>query len=461
MIKRITSAAMLTAAISISSLLQAAGEEVSEYQLDNGMQVLVKPDRRAPIAVAQIWYKVGSSYEHNGITGVSHVLEHMMFKGTKNLGPNEFSEIIAANGGRENAFTGRDYTAYFQTLANDRLDVAFKLEADRMQNLLLDPAEFAKEVEVVKEERRLRTEDKPTSLTFERFKTAVFPYSPYRNPVIGWMDDLDRMTVDDLQRWYEKWYSPSNATLVVVGDVDPDEIFQLAKKHYGKVKPRQTGTPDRFVEPDLKNNLRMQVSLPAKQPYLIMAYKTPSIGFAEEEWEPYALELLVAILDGGDSARLSRELVRGQEIAVVADAGYSAFTRLPDMLTLDGTPTDKHSLDDLEAAFKKQIQRLQEQPVADDELQRVITQVVAGKVYELDSVYYQALQIGLLETIGMDWRLLDKYVDNLKAITPEMIQKVARKYLNDDNLYVATLKPLPIENKTLAVSTSAGGKQGG
>jgi len=440
----------------------AADSAVSEYQLDNGMKILVKPDRRAPIAVSQVWYKVGSSYEHVGITGVSHVLEHMMFKGTRNLGPNEFSEIIAANGGRENAFTGRDYTAYFQTLSSDRLEVAFRLEADRMQNLLLDPAEFKKEVEVVKEERRLRTEDKPTALTYELFKTAVFPHSPYRNPVIGWMSDLDSMNVAELQQWYDRWYSPANATLVVVGDVEADAIYELAKKHFGPLKRREVGKPERIIEPEIKNNVRMQVSLPAKQPYLIMGYKTPSIGFAEHDWEPYALELLVAVLDGGDSARMSRELVRGKEIAVVADADYSAFNRLSDMLVLDGTPTDKFSMADLEQAFKAQIKRLQDEPVTDEELQRVITQVVAAKVYERDSVFYQAMQIGMLETMGLDWRLLDSYVDNLKAVTPAMIQQVARKYLNDDNLYVAELNPLPMdENKTVARSAISGGHHGG
>lgn len=434
---------------------------VHEYQLDNGLKIFVKPDRRAPIAVAQIWYKVGSSYEHNGVTGVSHVLEHMMFKGTKNLAPNEFSEIVSANGGRENAFTGRDYTAYFQTLASDRLEISFKLEADRMQNLLLDETEFKKEIEVVKEERRLRTEDKPTALTYERFMAAVFPSSPYRNPVIGWMSDLDNMQLNDLRQWYAKWYAPGNASLVVVGDVDPDEIYELAKKHYGKVPARPFSQPKNFSEPELKNNLRLTVKLPAKQPYLMMGYKTPSINTAEESWEPYALEILAAVLDGGESARFSRELVRGKEIAAVAAAGYSAYSRLPELFTLDGTPTDKHSINDLEKAFKEQIERVKNEPVAAAELERVITQVIASKVFELDSVFYQAMQIGMLETMGMDWRLIDKHVEQLKAVTPEMVQQVAKKYLHEDNLFIAELDPLPMESKQLTRRGFAGGRHGG
>lgn len=436
-------------------------DKVREYQLDNGLKVIVKPDRRAPIAVAQIWYKVGSSYEHAGLTGVSHVLEHMMFKGTKNLAPNEFSEIVSANGGRENAFTGRDYTAYFQTLASDRLEISFKLEADRMQNLMLDEKEFKKEIEVVKEERRLRTEDKPTALTYERFRAAVFPSSPYRNPVIGWMSDLENMQLDDLRQWYAKWYAPGNATLVVVGDVDPDEIYDLARQYYGKVPARPFSKPNTASEPELKNNLRLTVKLPAKQPYLIMGYKTPSITTAEESWEPYALEILAAILDGGESARFSRELVRGKEIAAVADADYGAYSRLPDMFLIDGTPTDKYSIDDLEKAFKQQVERIKREPVAATELERVITQVVASKVFELDSVFYQAMQIGMLETMGMDWRLIDEHVEQLKAVTPEMIQQVAKKYLHDDNLFIAELDPQPMETNKITRRGFAGGRHGG
>ncbi len=460
--EKILATVLLSICLSAAASVQP-DRKVYEYQLDNGMKVIVKPDRRAPIAVSQVWYKVGSSYEHNGITGVSHVLEHMMFKGTEKYGPNEFSEIISANGGSENAFTGRDYTAYFQTLSSDRIEVSFEMEADRMHNLLLDEKEFRKEVEVVKEERRLRTEDKPTALTFERFKAAAFPSSPYRQPVIGWMSDLENMELKDLAVWYRKWYSPGNATLVVVGDVDPDETFRMATKHFGKVPASDFDLqPKPITEPEAQNNLRLTVKLPAKQPYLIMGYKTPVIGSADEKWEPYALEVLAGVLDGGSSARLSRELLRGSEIAVVADASYGAYSRLPDMFLMDGTPTDNYTIKDLENAFKEQVERLKNEPVSKSELDKVINQVVASRVYELDSVFYQAMQIGLLETIGLDWKLLDEHVDNLRAVTPEMIQKVATKYLRDDNLYIAELDPLPIEkNARFKKAVSARGNRHG
>jgi zinc protease len=438
-----------------SALAQAAGT-VHEYALENGMKVIVKEDHRAPIVASQVWYKVGSSYEPDGITGISHALEHMMFKGTQNHKPGEFSRIIAANGGDENAFTGRDYTAYYQVLAKDRLEIALELEADRMRNLLLPAEEFAKEIEVVKEERRLRTEDRPTALTFEQFTAVAYRALPYRNPVIGWMNDLENMKVEDLREWYRLWYAPNNATLVVVGDVEPEQVLELAKKHFGSFKPEPTPQVHALREPPQRGVIRTLVRAPARQPYLLLGYKTPVVGSTEEEWEPYALEMLAAILDGGDSARLSRNLIRGREIAVSAGAGYSAFSRLSSMLTMSGIPREGYTVEELEVALRQEVARLREEPVTEQELARVRAQVVAGEVYQLDSVLYQAMQIGLLETIGLRWQLLDEYVERINAVTAEQVQAVARKYLTEENLTVASLDPLPLEQKQQARSASGG-----
>jgi zinc protease len=423
-----------------------AAADVVEHQLENGMKVLIKQDRRVPIAVSQVWYKVGSSYEFGGITGVSHVLEHMMFKGTNNHPPGEFSRIIAANGGDENAFTGRDYTAYFQTMASDRLEVSFELEADRMRNLLLLPEEFAKELEVVKEERRMRTDDKPQSLTYERFLAGAYESSPYRIPVIGWMADLDSLQVEDLQVWYRKWYAPNNATLVVVGDVEPDEVIALAQRHFGDLKPEQLEQPKPRLEPAQRGTKRITVKVPARQPYLIMGYKTPVIGKSDEAWEPYALEMLSYVLDGGSSARLSNNLIRGSKLAVAANTSYSAFSRLPGMLVLDAVPAPDASVEAVEKALLKEVDLFKTELVSEDEMERVRNQIIASKVYEKDSVFYQALLIGQLETVGLDWRLADEYVDHLKAVTAEQIRQVAQKYLVENNLSVAVLDPLPMDN---------------
>ena len=419
--------------------------ETKEYQLDNGMKVIVRPDHRAPVVVAQVWYKAGSSYETNGSTGVAHVLEHMMFKGTKDYGPNEFSKIIAENGGRENAFTGQDYTAYFQQLEKSRLDISMKMEADRMQNLVMSADEFAKEINVVMEERRMRTDDKPKSQTYEQFIATAFVNSPYHHPIIGWMDDLKNMTVDDAQLWYDNWYAPNNATLVVVGDVEPDAVFEMAKKYYGPLKQKDIPKLKPQTEIPQMGTRRITVKAPAQLPYLLMGYKVPVVKTAEEEWEPYAIEMMAYVLDGGDSARFTKNLVRGSQIASSAGAGYDMHSRIADLFTFDGTPAQGHTIEELEQAIRGQIKLLQDELVDEKELDRFKTQIVASKVYEKDSIFYQAMQIGTLETVGLDWRLMDSFVDNIRAVTPEQIQKVARKYLIDDRLTVATLDPQKIE----------------
>lgn len=443
--------------------LSLQASQVREFQLDNGMKVMVKEDHRAPIAVSQVWYKVGSSYEPEGKTGISHVLEHMMFKGTKHYGPNEFSRIISENGGRENAFTGRDYTAYFQTLSSDRLNIAFELEADRMRHLLLDEAEFQKERDVVTEERRLRTEDKPTALTYEQFNAVSWRVSPYRRPIIGWMNDLENLTIEDLKTWYRRWYAPNNATLVVVGDVNAEEILQMAQATFGQLEPSELEKPAAPLEPAYSGVTRIQVKAPAKQPYILMGFKVPVVSSVsvENSWEPYALEVLAAILDGGDSARLSRSLIRGNSIATSANASYDAYTRLPSMMLFDGVPSEGKTVKDLEKALLSEIEKVKAELVTEQELKRIITQTVASKVYEKDSVFYQAMQIGMLDTVGLDWRLADDYVEKLKSVTAEQVRDVAQRYLQPDNMTVAVLDPQPMENVEVnATITPAGGRHG-
>ncbi len=418
-----------------------ANPQVYEHRLDNGLKVIVKEDHRAPVVVSQVWYKVGSSYEHSGITGVSHVLEHMMFKGTKQHPPGEFSRIIAANGGRENAFTGQDYTAYFQQLEKSRLPVSFELEADRMHNLVLREDEFRKEIQVVMEERRTRTEDNPQALTYEQFNAAAYVNSPYHAPVIGWMDDLENMTVDDLARWYQSWYAPNNATLVVVGDVKAAEVFALAERYFGDIPPAEIPKLKPRREIQQRGERRIKVKAPAQVPFLIMGYKTPSVVDAEAAWEPYALEMLLGILDGGTSARLTRELVRGQQIAASIGASYDSFSPHQEVFSISATPAQGVSVATLEQAIRRQLERLQQEPVSQDELERVKAQVVASKVYEKDSIFYQAMTIGMLETVGLGWPLGEQYVDRLKAVTAEQVQAVARKYFHDDTLTVAVLEP--------------------
>lgn len=425
-------------------------EAVQSYKLSNGMKILVIENHRAPVMVSQIWYKVGASYEHDGITGISHVLEHMMFKGTEKHPAGEFSEIIAANGGEENAFTGQDYTAYFQKIANDRLELCLSLEADRMRNVVFDEKEFVKELEVVKEERRLRTDDKPTALTYERFNAVAYTNSPYRRPIVGWMEDLDTLTVEDARKWYETWYAPNNATLVVAGDVLAEDVFRLAKQYFGQLSTSKIPQLKPRHEAKQYGTQRLTVELPAKIPYLIMGYKvpvlTPEIVGTEQEQELYALEVLAGVLDGGSSARLSKNLVRGQEIANSASAGYGMSARHETLFTLSAVPNDEVAIEVLEFALREELNIIKTQLPDDKELDRVKAQVVAAQVYKQDSTFYQAMEVGMLDTIGLPWRIKDDYVEKVLAVTAQQVQQVANKYLTDDRLTVAVLEPLPIES---------------
>ena len=433
-----------------------AQAKVAEYQLDNGLKIVVQEDHRAPVVVSQVWYRVGSSYELNGITGVSHVLEHMMFKGTKNLKPGEFSRIISANGGRENAFTSRDYTAYFQRLEKSRLKVSFKLEADRMRNLQLSDEEFQKEVRVVMEERRLRTEDKPESSTYEQFNAIALLASPYRTPVIGWMDDLKNLKVDDLADWYQRWYAPNNATLVVAGDVDADEVYALAKKYFGPLKPsRDLKPPKPQTEFLQRGQRRISVKMPAQLPYVLHGYPVPSLNSSTDANEAYALEVLAGVLDGGDSARLSR-LIRDKGIVSSAGAGYTLSGRLSGLFLLEAVPSQGHTIAEAEQSLIDEVNKLKTTLVSADELDRIKAQVVASNVYERDSVFYQAMQIGTYETVGLGWKRLDEYVDKVQAVTAEQVQAVARKYLLEDKLTVAELIPQPMDKKARGKSVGGG-----
>ncbi len=433
-----------------------AETKTAEHKLANGLKVLVKEDHRSPVMVSQVWYKVGSSYEPGGITGISHMLEHMMFKGTDKHAVGEFSRIIAENGGDENAFTGQDYTAYFQTMAADKLPVSLELEADRMRNLHLLPEELKKELQVVTEERRMRTEDNPQGKMQEHFNSVAYSSSPYKHPVIGWPDDIANYTIEDTQAWYQRWYAPNNATLVVVGDVKTDEVFALAEKYFTPLKPSDIKPLKPQPEIEQLGTRRLTVKVPAKLPSIVMGYKVPSLKSAQNEVEAYALEVLAGVLDGGSSARLTSDLVRGKQIAVSAGAGYGLTSRLSDMFELEATPAEGTSVEQMEAALKNEVVKLQKTLISPEELQRIKAQVLASAVYERDSNFYQAMQLGMLETVGLGWQKADEYVNKINQVTAEQVQQAATKYLIDDHLNIAYLEPQAM-NKTTNGSKSKGG----
>jgi len=435
-------------ALCLSLLLAATAQaEVFETTLSNGLKVVVKEDHRAPTVVQQIWYHAGSMDEHTGVTGVAHVLEHMMFKGTKTVPAGEFSRRIAAAGGRENAFTSYDYTAYFQQLHKSQLALAMRLEADRMHNLVLSKEEFGKEIKVVMEERRWRTDDEAHALLDERLMATAYQEHPYRNPIIGWMNDLENMTDSDARDWYHTWYVPNNATLVIAGDVKAQEVFALARRYYGKIPAGKLPPRKSYLEPAQRGIKRMVVKAPAELPHLVMAWHAPTLRDVANDWQPYALSVLAGVLDGNDSARLNRVLVREQQIATAIGAGYGNTSRGPTLFSLEATPAPGKSVNELEAALREQLQSIGRDGVSEEELRRVRAQVTAAEVYKLDSVFYQAMQVGQMESIGLSHRDLPLMLQKLQAVTAAQVQQVAREILQDDQLTIAVLDPQPLSDK--------------
>ena len=425
---------------------------VKEITLKNGMRVLVKEDHRSPVAVSMVWYRAGSLDEVNGKTGVAHVLEHMMFKGTKTTKPGEYSEIVAAAGGRENAFTGADYTAYFQRLEKSKLPIAMKMEADRMQNLVITEEEFKKEINVVMEERLWRTDDKPKAQVNELFNSLIFRAHPYGRPIVGWMNDLENMTYEDAIEWYKMWYSPSNAILVVAGDVDTKEVFAKARKYFGKIPAYQIAKRKPQFEPKQNGSRRAILKAPGKLPYIQMGYPAPTLGKdgIKNKKEVFALEVLVGILSGTSSSRLNQNLVRKTSRAIDVGAGYSMLSRGgQSTFEMYATPSEKVSVVDLEKYLKLELKNIIDNGVTDIELNRVITSVVADEVYQKDSVFGAVMQIGQLETMGYSHKIADVYIDNIKKVTSKDIQGVIKKYFHDDALTIVTLDPQPLDKNKI------------
>lgn len=419
-----------------------------EKTLANGLRIIVQEDHRAPVVMTQVWYRVGSTFEPPGLTGISHVLEHMMFKGTTDVGPGELSKLVSRFGGENNAFTTANYTGYYQYYDKSRLPLAMALEADRMRQLVIDDAEFRKEIEVVREERRMRIEDNPSSSAWEKIRAVAFLGTPAGQPVIGWPDDLANITPQSLRDWYDNWYAPNNAVLVVVGDVGSNEVFRLAEQYFGALKSRRiqpVAVPRTPANPGLRE---LTLPVPVRVPTLAMAWNVPSLMTADPKTnDAWALSVLAGVLDGGMSARFERELVRNRKVASAAGAGYDALDRGDGLFQVRAVPATGRSLDDLKKAVRETIAALRDKPPTDDELARVKAQVVAELVYQQDSLSGQAQLIGSLAATGYDWRLKDTWADNVMKVTAADVTRVARTWLVDDRLTVARIVPAPANGK--------------
>ncbi|MDR2128627.1 MAG: insulinase family protein [Burkholderiaceae bacterium] len=426
-----------------------ASAEPQQFVLDNGLTLIVQPDHRAPTVVQMLWVRAGSMDEVDGVSGVAHMLEHMMFKGSAKLAPGEYSRRVAEMGGRDNAFTSDDMTVYFQQIPASKLPQAMALEAERFANSRFSDDEFARELAVVKEERRMRTEDDPRAMLIEQLQAAAFVASPYHRPVIGWMGDLDSLTADDVRAFFRQWYVPANAALVVAGDVRPEQALALARRHWGGIAPAAARALVRKPrpEPAQKGVRRIEVKASAEQAMVVLAFKVPQLQGLEpspENDDALALTVLSAVLDGYSGARLERALTQGKSrVADAVSASNGLMGRGPQLFYLSGVPAPGKTASQVEAALRAQVARIAREGVSAAELARVKTQWVAAKVYERDSVMAQAYSLGGAWVQGLPLDTDEQIIARLKQITGAQVRAVAQKYFGDDQLTVGVLNPQP------------------
>lgn len=412
-------------------------ESVYETTLPNGLKVILLENHRAPLVTFQVWYRVGSRNESWGKTGLSHVLEHMMFKGTKKVGAEELSRIIQENGGNLNAFTSDDFTAYFENISADRVEVPIRLEADRMRNLVLRQKDFVTERMVVIEERMLRTEDDPQSFLLEQTDASAFQTSPYHWPVIGWIQDLGRLTLDDLKDYYRTYYSPGNAFLVVVGDFKKEDVLRKIEKFFGAAPKGKTPTQKRNVDPPQTGERRVFAKRDARLPAIVMGYHVPNLRGPDS----YVLEVIAAVLSEGKSSRFYRNLVLGKELVIEADAENPLLSYDPNLFYVSATLLPGKETGEVEVALDEEMIRLQTEPVSAEELERAKNQIEASFVYSQDSLFYQGMLLAQHEIVS-GWKAIDDYMPSIRRVTPEDIQRAARTYLTSGNRTVGILVPL-------------------
>lgn len=434
-------AALVCILVGVSSHAFAQTEPV-RFQLDNGLRVIVKADQRVPTVITQVWYRVGSADEVPGKTGISHVLEHMMFKGTPIVPAGEFSRLVTYFGGDDNAFTTDNYTVYLQQNLANRLPLALELEADRMHNLALTEADFDSEIQVVMEERRMRTDDVPQGIALERFNAIANVANPERSPTIGWMHDLIGLRVTDAQDWYKKWYAPNNATLVIVGAVDLDQVKQQVEHYFAAIPAQALPQRAAIRELAVPGERELTLHLQAQVPSLYIGFNWPSLATAAKPEDAYALRLLAGILDEGNSSRFDSRLVRTNR-AVAISSSYDPFSRGDTVYIITAIPTPTQSLPALRDALMSQLQLLTEQLVSPEEVQRVIANLTAQNVFVQDDISEQAKLLGRLDSNGMSLNLMDTLPAKLHAVTPEQLRDAARRYLRPELMTTLFVEAIP------------------
>ncbi len=409
---------------------------VEKFTLDNGMTVLISEDHSAPVVTYQVWRKVGSKNERPGITGISHLCEHMMFKGSKNVGPEEFSRIIQANGGIDNAGTSFDYTMYYEKIASDKLELAINLESERQKYLNPTEESFSSEREVVKEERRMGIDNSPYGLLFEQMLNSTFAAHPYHWHVVGFMSDLDNITLNDLKEYYRIYYAPNNATAVIVGDVNPKEAMKLMHKYYDDVPsqppPPKVGT----VEPEQRGERIAYVHKIGQMPAFIVSYHIPEFGHADI----YPLRVAAQILFNGQSSRLYQKMVYQDQSALTV-AGDCFTLQDPGLFFTFAIMQPGHTAEDGEKTLFDEIDKIKNEPVDPKELQKAKNQLESEFVYGLQSVSDKGEQMGYYQNILGDYTKLFGEANKYQAVTPDDVIRVAKKYFDTNNRNVVVLVP--------------------
>ena len=432
---RIAILPLLIVSLLISSGVRAA-DRVVATTLDNGLRVLLIEDARSPIVSFQVWYRVGSRNEHRGATGIAHFLEHLMFKGTPSHGPKEFARLVEQNGGQDNAFTSQDVTSYYVDIAADKLDLVIDLEADRMQNLLLDPKEINSERQVVIEERRTRTEDDPGGFLGEEVSSIAFKAHPYGVPIIGWMDDIKRITPDEIRAFYKTYYVPNNAIIAAVGAFRADDALEKIKRRFGRIPRGKVPPPMLAVEPLQNGERRVIVKKQAELPIVYMAWHVPN----HRSDDSVPLEVLSTILAGGRASRLYRDLVYQRQLALEAGGDNSYFSVDPSLFWFWATPMPGQTPEKLEAELSAHMEKLKTEPVTDEELTRAKNQIEAAFVYQEDSIHQRASLLARFELIG-GYAMKGSFLAKVRAVTASDLTRVARTWFDPDKKSVGVLLP--------------------
>ena len=412
-----------------------------ETTLSNGLKVIIREDHRAPMVMTHIWYKAGSSDESGNILGVSHVLEHMMFKGTAKVPNDEFTRLSRIYGGSINAATFTNYTNYYQLYPKAYFPLALELEADRMSNLLLRQQDFEPEIKVVMEERRQRTEDNPRARAFERFKWISYPTSHYRQPVIGHMKTLNNIQLNDVKKWYRDWYTPNNAILVIVGDVESEAALHQVQKYFGDIPSRPTPARNDVLEFEQPGYRHMEITTDVQVPNLYMTWNVKSLASAKNPQDAYTLSIIRSLLDSGISSRLQDRLVRDRKVLTSVSATYDPYNRGDSIFGISALPAPDISLEEAQTAIQQEIELLKTQIISTQELERISTRFISSLIYSQDDIAGQAKIIGNLEVNGLSYRLIDALPTHYASVSAEDIQHVANTYFVRDNLSTLYIMP--------------------